>query len=395
MTTSGFQAFLACDLWDLVDEGTDEVLDRVKGEAGVTGITTTVFSPATEEFRIHPCVSPRVFRASIGLHFQPDPSVYQATRIKPAVSDWLRSRDPLAKLTEACDRHGLNWRARLIFSEGEGFTAKQVDCQPKDAFGEAYPGHVCPSHPDVREFWRAMIQDVVARYSPRAVELVDLAYPGLFYSVDSLAESSILGMVGGGLANLCFCESCRQAAMQAGVDAAAAARSAQVTLEKILKSEKAPQQTFAEFLNRDAVLAAYCEWRTNHLWSFVQQLREACPVRFAITPTWDLRLAGAEGRERAEPVDAILAMLLIDDEAPDVEDQLNRHLALAGDATRLDIRLMVCEPFCSQAALLVRAAGHAAARGVRTLVFDSYDRIPLGRLDWIKQAVRFAAREAE
>jgi len=33
-----FQTTLWCYLWDLVDEGIDEVLDRLKGQAGVTAI---------------------------------------------------------------------------------------------------------------------------------------------------------------------------------------------------------------------------------------------------------------------------------------------------------------------------------------------------------------------
>ena len=41
-----FQATMRVYLWDLVDEGIDDVLDRLKGEAGITGICGAAGVPA-------------------------------------------------------------------------------------------------------------------------------------------------------------------------------------------------------------------------------------------------------------------------------------------------------------------------------------------------------------
>ena len=48
-----FQTLVSCYLWDLVDEGIEEVLDRLQGEAGATGVGVGVCCPRTAVLRPH------------------------------------------------------------------------------------------------------------------------------------------------------------------------------------------------------------------------------------------------------------------------------------------------------------------------------------------------------
>src|SRR5262249_48576048 len=97
-----FQATMCCNLWDLVDEGIDTVLDRLKGEAGITGISVPLSCPVDTYFRPHQGVSPRRFRTRGGVQFQPHSQTYASTRLRPIVAEWLRKTNPLTQVAEAC-----------------------------------------------------------------------------------------------------------------------------------------------------------------------------------------------------------------------------------------------------------------------------------------------------
>src|SRR5690349_13438156 len=102
-----FHISMNCYPWDLVDEGIDAVLDRLKGEAGVTGISVPFSCGPIVQLRPHAGVSPRTFRSRGGVQFQPEASHYTGTRIRPVVADWLRKSNPLAAIAEACAKRGL------------------------------------------------------------------------------------------------------------------------------------------------------------------------------------------------------------------------------------------------------------------------------------------------
>ena len=58
-----FQTNVWCYLWDLVDEGIDGVLDRLKGEAGATGISVATSYYSVDQLRPHAGMLPRTFRS--------------------------------------------------------------------------------------------------------------------------------------------------------------------------------------------------------------------------------------------------------------------------------------------------------------------------------------------
>mgnify|MGYP005863561923 CR=1 FL=1 len=87
---SSFEINLWCYPWDLVDEGIDRVLDRLQGEAGVTGVSVATHYHAVDQLRPHGSVAPRRFRSAGGAQFQPEAAAYAATRYRPVVAQWLR-----------------------------------------------------------------------------------------------------------------------------------------------------------------------------------------------------------------------------------------------------------------------------------------------------------------
>ena len=78
----------------------------------------------------------------------------------------------------------------------------------------------------------------------------------------------------------------------------------------------------------------------------------------------------------------------------DIESVVRTTLQDTGDINRVELGLSACAPACPDSPTLVRAVSQAANLGVRSVSIDNYGLLPLRRLEWIKQASRYAGREA-
>lgn len=389
-----FQANLWCYLWDLVDEGVENVLDRVKGEAGVTGVSVAVGCPTVVQLRPHRGVEPRVFRSEGGVQFQPNRQGYDATRIRPAVATWLRKSNPLESLAEACAQRGLVLRGWLVCCHSP-FTAGRFDfCAVKNVFGDVNPDWLCPANPDVREYLRALVRDLSEQYGFEALEMDSAAFPPAGTTDTCQQVCPELGPVGGWLLGLCFCESCRQMATRDGVDAAAAVRSASVLLEKALASGEPVPGQVEDLLARDLALATYAQWRCRQVQELLGMLREACTCRLLLHRKGNSLSTGSDFRLLASHCDGLITAPA-QPNTDDVESGIGAAAEEAGDVSRVEVGVSACSPHCGDSAMLVRAFSRAAAMGVQSFSVANYGLLPLARLGWIKQAVRYAQREAQ
>jgi len=408
MAKTKFQANITCYLWDLEDEGIDDVLDRVKGEAGITGITVPVTCGPVEIFRVHPDVSPRTFRSDGGLQFQPRAEYYEGTRLKPVVAEWLKTRDPLAKVAEACAKRNLKLRARI---EDPCYrpvhASKHYDeCLIQDAFGEPRPQHLCPSNPDFRELLCSILRDICDRYPLDAIELECPCF------TDEVADSGApfhddFFWVGNWLTTLCFCASCRQSGEQEEVDVAAAARSTRVTLEQYIASARipkftvegdAPEETVNAFLDTDPILKAFAEWRCGQVTTLVEQIRKSCTTRLVIDDFFSSPLYGANTKDIARHCDATMDFAVYgeSDNNEGIQTILDTKRKKWGfEADRLELGLPTGLMTEKDSTAIVSVAGAAAKHGIRCIYFDCYEDIMYSRLDWIHQAVRYAMREVQ
>lgn len=408
---------MVCYPWDLVDEGVDAVLDRLKGETGLTGVCVPVCVPAIEQFRPHAGVSPRTFRSAGGIQFQPQAATYAATRVQPVVADWLRKRNPLPDIAEGCRQRGLSFRARIVACAAPVVVQRHPAAAVKDVFGDTSSRWICPANPDVRAYLRAMLEDLAAHHAPDAIELIAAAFPppavrgrgsGFLCGTGSrpagmLREADFQPVEPGThgspppvdltdwLLSLCFCESCRQRAGEAGVDAASAARSVQVTLDRLLEEGESVALSPAEFITKDPVVDAYVNWRCDQATSLLQSLRATCEGRFVIGLDGDRVTTGQEPGLLAAHADALLGCCARSD-----DESLTKTVGRLGDAAgstdRVELAIDAGAGF-ADAAALVKCVKTAADMGVGAVTFASYGELPLRRLTWIRQASRYARRE--
>jgi hypothetical protein len=387
-----FQTNLWTYLWDLVDEGIDEALDRLKGEAGVTGISLAVTYHSIEQLRPHPGVSPRTFRSPGGAQFQPVPEFYAATRIRPVVAPWLKKSNPLAAVSQGCEKRGLKLRAWTVCCHGSATVAKYPVFAMKDVFGDPSATWMCPVNPDVREYLRALVEDLTTHYLFDTIELERPSFPEKLHSHAHHKMGVALGPVGEFLYNLCFCESCRQTAKRDGVDVEAAAAAATDGLTAILSDGDLEASSRESFLSENPDLATFVDWRCRQVTSLVASLKQASPVRVVVHRVGDRYMTATDWRAVAGACDGLLAPCSYSADA--MASLVQEVCGDTGDMSGVELSFKACTPQCPSAEAFVSAVAGAARLGVRSVDVYNYGLLPMGRMEWVRRASRYAQREA-
>ncbi len=388
-----FEANLWCYLWDLEDEGIDRALDVIQGELGATGVSVAVVYHSVDHLRPHDGVSPRWFRSAGGVQFQPHASRYRGTRARPAVAEWLKTRNPLAALSEACLKRNLSLRGWVVCCHGSATVAKNPALATKDVFGLANPTWLCPLNPDVQEYLRALVEDLTHSYRLAALELEACGFPSSYHAHAHDKIGVDLGPVGRLLIALCLCESCRQLAAKDGIDIAAVERTVRVDLEHILQgSEDSRQRSVEEHLAEREPLRALLDWRVERVAELVGRLRTACSGSLIVMRSGDVYATGADPKRVAARCDGLLQTAYGAEEAA-LERTARQVASEAGGPGRVWLGLNACAGFAKDAASLVRCAGKAASMGVAGVNVYNYGMIPPARLPWVKQAIRYGRRE--
>ena len=391
--TAMFQTNFWSYVWDLEDEGIGSVLDRLSGEVGATGISLATSYHSIDHLRIHAGVSPRIYRSDAGVYFQPDAKHYAATRLKPITAPRIKSRNPLAKIAEACSRRHMTLRSWTVFCHNSNLVARNESFGCRNVFGDLNPTWLCPANPDVREYFRALVADLTENYPLGAIEAEAVLFPpGLHHH-----QHEKIGLAPGTgeqfLLSLCFCESCRQSATRAGADVESAARSAQTRLEKSFQVGRSVSDDVDELLAADEPLAGYCRWRVESMTELIAALKAGCKASLVMYDVGEPHAAGGDVAALNEHVDAFLGACY----APDIEKieaTVDRLRKLKPDAAGVELGFHGYPPVCPDAQTLVRQFTRAAELGVRSVNLYNYGIMPEANLDWVRQAVRAAIRAA-
>ncbi|MGQ9651853.1 MAG: hypothetical protein ACUVXJ_17250 [Phycisphaerae bacterium] len=379
--------------WDLVDEGIDQALDRLKGEAAVTGVSLAVTYHSIEQLRPHPEVNPRTFRSPGGAQFQPVSEFYAATRLRPVVAPWLKKSNPLAAISQCCEKRGLKLRAWIVCCHGSATVARYPTFAMKDVFGDSSVNWLCPVNPDVREYLRALVKDLTTHYLFDTIELERPSFPEKLHSHAHHKTGVVLGPVGEFLYNLCFCESCRQAAKRDGVNVEAAALAATEGLAAILSDSDSEASSRESFLSENPDLATFVDWRCGQVTSLVAMLKQTAECRVVVHRVGNRYMTATDWRAVAGVCDGLLAPCSFSGD--DAMKTLVQEVC--GDTSNLagvELSFNACSPQCPSAEAFVSAVAGAAKLGVRSVNIYNYGLLPLQRMEWIRRASRYAQREA-
>src|SRR4029079_10453429 len=92
------------------------------------------------------------------IYFRPDPRLWEGKRIRPKVADLVADRgDVLRDLVERRDATGLGVSCWTVCLHNTRLGMLHPDAVTRNAFGDPNFYNLCPSHPDARAYFRALV----------------------------------------------------------------------------------------------------------------------------------------------------------------------------------------------------------------------------------------------
>ncbi len=385
-----FSVYLLCDPWDLEQEGVRETLDRLQGEVGIDGITVVAAGGPVVQLRRIVSSGPLVFRSEGGLYFQPRESEYGSTRCKPLTADWIKTRDPVARIVETCRERKLSVRLAFATNRIGRMAERHPFAAFCSAFGDRSPGCLCPINPDVTAFLRAMISDVLAQHEPESIELhgVCALFDHDLLDGDSLSMNSDPSFNRG--LGVCFCESCQQAATRAGIDASLAKNALGTWLNRRRAGGYGSDVSIDDLFSRNENLDRYVRHRCNEQRSFVSTLTEQFSGRIGLyvndvgefrATFGSMKLGGLRNLRAGH--DAITQR-----DCSAVALELNQ---VGGNGPHTEATVMLTAGVDGPG--LVRVVRELAECGFTGVTVDRYALMGEDHFSVVKQAIRFVHRE--
>jgi hypothetical protein len=196
--------------WDI--DGDPAAADRIAG----LGITEVSLAAAYHDVRavapFHP--AHRIVTRAAAVYYQPDPSRWRGTRMRPAVC----AKSPPGSFGRAARRlraAGLRVSAWLVIAHNETLGVAHPDATVRNAFGDPYPWALCVASPDVRDYAATLAAEVAPADDVDGIELEACGWYG-FHHLSGHDKTGLADP----LLDICFCPSCEGAGAAAGLDVA-------------------------------------------------------------------------------------------------------------------------------------------------------------------------------
>ena len=205
--------------WDLADEGIEQILDNLQEMTGcnstyLIGLMHHEKRPLTDYFYPHNPKRKIYCPEDSTAYFKPDPKFYR--RIKPRTSDkdFLKDTDWLQVLIDAARKRDMKTGVELSHTliDSERAENEFSDCMQYDIYGNRFDKLICFNNRDAREYVIALFADLTTNYDVDYIQTCLIPFnQGRYFSQDA---ARVLATTLGG----CFCDSCKKAAQDAGID---------------------------------------------------------------------------------------------------------------------------------------------------------------------------------
>lgn len=314
-------SFADPDLESAVDALAETGIDRLKIAAHYHSVRT--FDPKADdlEFTAFPG----------GCLFDPDDGCFDRTPIEPPTNEIGGRPDAFGDLVAAASDRGVGVDAWLVCLHGTRLATEWPAYRIEDAFGTAHEHALCPSHPEVQEYFAGVVRNL-ARYGVERIDLESAGFPSVLHdhgaSFGHHKDHAITSRSGEFLASQCFCDGCRRAA-EGTVDLDSAEAAVSALCERYLSVvEETPP--LADVIAERPALEALFEFRADVVGELLAGLADASgDARLnyyladggAYEPA-ELWPAGVTTENLAASVDDVTALCYTDDLAV-IDDRLS------------------------------------------------------------------------
>lgn len=380
---------LVYHLWSFGGEP-GELLERAVGEVALDRLVVPVVTGAISQFRPDPATSPNLFQTEGGWHYPPSADVYRSGSIRPRTARWFGKRHTLERVAEFARRRDLKLVCRVDPRGVGSLIEHESRLRQRNAWGdEDVSTGACALNPDLRELLVGVARDL-ERFGPTGIQLVDWA-PDVAAggaAVRPLADSPSARA----LLDICFCPSCRQAALTAGVDPDHAARSVRLHVEALLGEDEDAETRLAE----DELLDAYLAARRAECAAWLGQLAathsEYSWSMLADDPPPTISRLASESASAHLDRDAFTTIYRTAEQTPACDGEDDEKQAPTPALWPGGRQMRVWTPSGGRADHLVRVVSDAARQCAGPIDFDGLEEAPPEVVDWLRQAVRFARR---
>lgn len=289
------------------------------------------FDPRTKRFRANPG----------GCWFEPGPR-FEELAITPPVNDPEGVEDSFAATADAADSQGLDVAAWQVCLHNSRLGATNPDYRQEDAFGNPHDNALCPSHPEVGEYFAA-VAGALADRGASEVQLESVGVQPVLHhhgpswghskqhSFDTATETWLLSQ--------CFCEACRERARDHAVDVDAAAATVRDILEASLSRPERSPPSLEPLVEDQPELRRLFDFRTDVVTSFVEAIADGAdgtPVSYYVMDGGDADVGalwrGGVSLSRLEPyLDRVVGFCYTSD--PRLASERLRTLGRATDLT--------------------------------------------------------------
>jgi len=378
--------YFRCHPRDFEDEGA-AAFERLAGEIGVDAVSFEAISDETAALRPRAEAGRRWFRHPGGAWFQPDRQAYASLAVKPAIAAEIKSRNPIEKIASEARARGLALRLGITGCRHPALVAANPHLAARDATGEANRTHMCPAHPEVRAWLAATAADLTTNYPVEALEIETVGLGHEAAGDANLACGMSLPPAARHLLGWSFSPAMRQRAKDAGIDADQVCNRIAERLYCAFECRPLPESTLGDLLASDDALLAYHRVQTEAVTSLVVEIRERCRGRLLLHLPAAPRAAGFDTIAIAQHCDAFVAHVHANETAPVGLDAIIER-------ARFEPVFRCHPPNVTSGDAFVAAVHRRAGAGHAAIGFADYGLAAAPCLDWVRQAIRFARRDA-
>ena len=371
-------------VWDLADEGPDEVLPRLR-EDGFDGLNLALVFHGGRFYCPHNPKHSMIHAPDGVLYFQPLLSCYE--HMRPPIHPEYGSGAFVARVAEIareCEIHLTGW---VVLFNNMSLSLAHPECTCRNAFGDLLSGQLCPSNPAVRNYAQALVEDLAHRVGVGTIELEDFSFLSHRSWVGARWSCVEIGTNLGYLMSLCFCDECRKRAEESNIEVDDLRRRIERMIRAGLVGDLSDRRIGDEISDPYHPVSRFAGVRSEVITSLLDELNEATAgsgvcIQTILTEEpdqiwrWGIELNAL--RER------VMKIALAVGRGPmSTAAFLERYTELLQMGRELSADIMLGDPEASGGLSLRQTMNTCLEAGVDRFIFSHYGLAPLDTLDGI------------
>jgi hypothetical protein len=376
-------------LWDVIDEGYNEVLTRLTA-SGLNSISLAAAYHTGKFLTPHNPKRKLIVPEDGSVYFTPSRTSYR--RIHPIVNSAVGRGDHLKRVRDIAEKHGMETRAWTVCCHNSALGQMYPDCSCETAFGDKLFHNLCPSNSDVRTYLIALISDIASQ-GVSTIELEAIQFLGYSHGYHHEREGITLTPAIRFLLGICFCPACKARAISAGFDMTVLHWYCKKGLETYFDDPVAHAEIYASLDNLpEEIFAPFFTWRHSVITSRLEEIQSAAkPSGVAIRPMTYLdpttrKIAGLDPAAVASITGGVLVLGYVKDGTALQQPLSTLQNQLPGK--EIIVGLQVGLPESGGKKEFLDRMATARRLGIRTFNFYNYGFIPLSSLDWVKESLQ-------